>query len=113
MTINIRSTLTKVATVIPKPPLSMLRLGAAATPVGVGLLLGSVVAVKAFEHKDEIKSTLGNIVNNAKNAATGSVSTIAKISAKPEAEHAEEPSMLFPILLVGGGLVVLFIVFRK
>jgi hypothetical protein len=55
MTINIRSTLTKVATVIPKPPLSMLRLGAAATPVGAGLLLGSVVAVKAFEHKDEIK----------------------------------------------------------
>ena len=113
MTFNIRSTLTKVATVIPKPPLSILRLGASATPVGAGLLVGSVVAVKAFEHREEIKSTLGNIVNNAKNSVSASVSTIAKLSPKPETTKTEESSMLIPILLVGGGLVILFIVMRK
>jgi hypothetical protein len=110
---TILSTLSRTASVIPKPPLSLLRLAGGATPVGAGLLLGSVVAVKAFEHKDEIKSTLGNIVNNAKNTASGSVSTITKVLPKTEAQKSEEPSMLLPILLVGGGLVVLFIVLRK
>lgn len=108
---KILSTLSKVATVVPKPPLSMLRLAGAVTPVGAGLLVGSVVAVKAFEHKEEIKSTLGSIVHNAQNVASAGKTTIeSKIETK---KTSEEPSMLIPMLLVGGGLVVLFIVLRK
>jgi hypothetical protein len=110
---TILGTLSKTVTVIPKPPLSLLRLAGGVTPVGAGVLVGSVVAVKAFEHREEIKSTLGSIVHNAKNVGSGTVSTIEKISSKPLTEHTEEPSMIIPILLVGGGLVVLFVIMRK
>jgi hypothetical protein len=110
---KILSTLSKVATIVPKPPLSLLRLGAASTPVGLGLVVGSVVAVKAFEHWGEIKSALGNLVNNVKAAGSPSVSTLGELASKTESKPAEESSMLMPVIIGAGiGLVVLFVIMR-
>lgn len=112
---TISSTLSKLTSsiaTVPKPPLSLLRLGGMATPVGAGLVVGSVVALKAFEHRDEIKSTLGNIVHSGESFVKKAVSTTDKLSSKPTPAD-DSSSMLIPMLLVGGAVVVIFIVMRK
>ena len=106
------SKISNVVSVIPKPPLSLLRLGGMTNPVGAGMVVGSVVAVKAFEHRGEIKSTLGNIVNRAKSIGSKVVSTIDTKESKNK-EDDENDFPLVPILLVGGGLIVLFVVMKK
>lgn len=104
-----------VVSVIPKPPLSLLRVGGAVAggPIALGLAVGSVALVKGFEHRDEIKSTLGNIVNTVKSTTNKITSTVDKIDNKKIVEE-DDNSMLVPLLLLGGcGLVVIFIVMKK
>lgn len=103
------SKLTNAISSIPKPPISMLRLGGMATPIGAGLVVGSVIGMKAIEHRGEIKTTLGNLVSKAKSAGK----SLTTIGDKPKVEE-EKDSMLIPLLLLGGcSLIVIFVIMKK
>lgn len=115
---KILSTLSKVVSVAPKPPLSLLRLGGMTTPVGAGLVVASIVGVEAFKHKDEIGSTLGNIASNVKQDTSKVVNTTESIAGikpslpSPSSTTSPDSSMIVPLLVVGG-LVVVFFAMRK
>jgi hypothetical protein len=112
---KILSTLSTIASAVPKPPLSILRFGslaAGATPVTAGLLVGSVVAVKAFEHRAEIKSTIGNLADKVK--SNSPLSTLGKMALeKKEVQKDGDFPILIPILVIGTSLVVLYVIMRK
>lgn len=110
---QIRSTLSKIA-MLPKPPLSLLRLGAVSTPVGAAVVGASIVGVAAFTHRDQIKSTLGNLANNAKKLGTVAKDTLSSKKTEPAMSPDNGASML-PLILVGTGavIVIAYIVLRK
>ena len=107
------STLTSVATSLPKPPLSLLRLGAMTTPVGASIAVGTLVAGVAITHHEQIGSTLGKLGDGVKDVAHNTVSTITPNSSTSKTTHtSDSTSMLFPILAIGG-LVVAFYLMKK
>lgn len=110
------STLASVVASAPKPPLSLLRVGAMTTPMGAGLVVGSVVAVEAFKHKDAIESTLGKLASGAKETTSKVITTTEKVAgitpALPSSTSTDSSSMIIPLLAVGG-LVAVFFIMKK
>ena len=111
---QIRSTLSKIA-MLPKPPLSLLRLGAASTPVGAVAVGASIVGIAAFTHRDQIKSTLGNIADNAKKLGTVAKDTLTSGKKTEPAMSPDNGASMLPLILVGTGavIVIAYIVLRK
>lgn len=110
------STLSNIVSVAPKPPLSLLRLGGMTTPVGAGLVVGSIVAVEAFKHKDVIESTLGKLASSAKTDVAKVITTTDKVAGitppSTSTTEVDSSSMVIPLLAVGG-LVIVFFAMKK
>ena len=106
------STLASVVTSVPKPPLSLLRLGAVATPMGGAIVAGTLVAGVAITHHEEIGNTLGNLAHGAKDLGKSAVSTTEKVAGVKTDKPDDGNSMIVPLLVVGG-LVGLFFLMKK
>lgn len=114
------STLSSVVASAPKPPLSLLRLGMATTPVGAGLAVASVVAVGVVANHEKIGSTLGKLENTAKDVGAKAITTTEKAVgitpksiAETKAEEESSSSMMIPLLAVGGLAVVYFVMKKR
>jgi hypothetical protein len=81
-------------------------------PVTAGLLVGSVVAVKAFEHRGEIKSTIRNLADKVKSVGSP-LSTLGKMAVEKEVQKDGDFPIFIPILVIGTSLVVLYVIMRK
>lgn len=122
---TILSKISKVASSVasvPKPPLSILKpfmAVAVDNPIGLavaGTAVGVVGAVEIYKHKDQIESALGKIGGTIKTTVSSvSTSSLEKVGATSSTVSPGESteSMILPILLLGGGLVVVFILMRK
>ena len=109
------STLAGVVKTAPKPPLSLLRLGAMTTPMGAGIVAGTLVAGVAITHHEQIGSTLGKLGSGVSGVAHKAVSTTGNIISPKNStteSSSNSSSMIFPFLAVGG-LVVAFYLMKK
>lgn len=106
------STLASVVTSVPKPPLSLLRLGAMTTPMGAGLVAGSIVAGVAITHHEEIGNTLGNLAHDVKDLGKSAISTTEKVAGDKKETPDDGMSMMYPLLGVGA-LVGIYFLMKK
>jgi hypothetical protein len=121
---TILSKLVSTAQILPKPPLSILRvLGVAAMDNPIGLAVGAttlagVGAVEIFKNKAAIESTLAKAVSVIKTPVSSSTTAMASSVVESKSTTATtvattDDSMIIPLILGGCVLLVIFAVVRK